>query len=128
MWRCRWTTSLPLSWRGGGEPQVVPSDEFPADLMGLDIGPVTRGRYQQSIEEARTIVWNGPMGVFEQEAYCQRLGEIVACGGQIELVLIRTIARTTAEDWVSVLSQAEIDALAERVRRKTRLPVARFYG
>jgi wyosine [tRNA(Phe)-imidazoG37] synthetase (radical SAM superfamily) len=69
-----------------------------------------------------------PLPLAEQEAYCQRLAEIVAAGGQIKLVQIYTVARPPAEGWVTPLSAAEIDALAELVRRRTGLPVAGFYG
>lgn len=64
----------------------------------------------------------------EQEAYCRQLGEIVAAGGRIKLVQIHTIARPPAEHWVTALSSAELDALGERVRRRTGLPVATFAG
>ena len=64
----------------------------------------------------------------EQQAYCARLGEILAGGGQIKLVQLHTIARPPAEPWVTALSNAEVDALADRVRRQTGLPVATFYG
>jgi len=49
--------------------QVVAADAIPADQMGLDIGPESAARFAASITEARTIFWNGPMGVFEQEPY-----------------------------------------------------------
>ena len=45
--------------------KTVPSNEIPADMMGMDIGPKTIELYQKAIAEAKTIVWNGPMGVFE---------------------------------------------------------------
>lgn len=64
----------------------------------------------------------------EQQAYCGRLTEILAAGGQIKLVQIHTIARPPAEAWVAALSDAEVDGLAEYVRRQTGLPVAAFYG
>lgn len=63
----------------------------------------------------------------EQEAYCRRLGEIIAAGGRIKLVQIHTLARPPAEPWVTALSDAELDALAELVRKRTNLPVATFY-
>ena len=44
---------------------IVGREEIPADLMGLDIGPATCALFQTEIERARTIYWNGPMGVFE---------------------------------------------------------------
>ncbi len=47
------------------ETNVVPSMEIPADMMGLDIGPKTRALYADKIKSAKTVIWNGPMGVFE---------------------------------------------------------------
>jgi len=44
---------------------VVPSDAIPADQMGLDIGPKTAELYAEAVKTAKTVVWNGPMGVFE---------------------------------------------------------------
>ncbi len=64
----------------------------------------------------------------EQDAYCDRLNEITACGGRIKLVQVYTVARPPAERSVSALSNAEVDALADRVRRRTGLEVAAFYG
>ncbi len=49
------------------EPEVV--SELRDDLMGLDIGPKTRERYRQVLLDSKTIFWNGPMGVFEWEAF-----------------------------------------------------------
>lgn len=45
--------------------QVVNSDEIPADKMGLDIGPKTMELFADAVKAAKTVVWNGPMGVFE---------------------------------------------------------------
>ena len=42
-----------------------PSMQIPADMMGLDIGPETRKLYADKIKSAKTVIWNGPMGVFE---------------------------------------------------------------
>lgn len=44
---------------------VVPSDAIPADMMGLDIGTATAEKYADAVKTAKTVVWNGPMGVFE---------------------------------------------------------------
>jgi len=49
--------------------QVVPADAIPADQMGLDIGPESAARFAASITEARTVFWNGPMGMFELAPY-----------------------------------------------------------
>ena len=44
---------------------VVDSDKIPADKMGMDIGPKTIALYSDAVKNAKTVVWNGPMGVFE---------------------------------------------------------------
>ena len=45
--------------------KYVPSSEIPADMEGLDIGPKTQELFANAAKEAKTVVWNGPMGVFE---------------------------------------------------------------
>ena len=50
---------------------TVDVDAIPADMMGLDIGPKTVELYAQAIAKAKTVFWNGPMGVFEMEAYAE---------------------------------------------------------
>ncbi len=45
--------------------EVVDSKAIPADMMGLDIGPKTAELYADAVKSAKTVVWNGPMGVFE---------------------------------------------------------------
>jgi phosphoglycerate kinase len=47
------------------EVEFVPSNAIPADKMGLDIGPKTAELYAEAVKSAKTVVWNGPMGVFE---------------------------------------------------------------
>lgn len=51
--------------------QVVPVEHMSAGWMGLDIGPTTRMLYADKIRTAKTVVWNGPMGVFEMEAFAE---------------------------------------------------------
>ena len=50
------------------EVSIVPSNEIPADKSGLDIGPLTQVLFADAILGAKTVFWNGPMGVFEIEA------------------------------------------------------------
>lgn len=56
--------------------KVVDSKSMPADQMGLDIGPKTIEAYKAEIAKAKTIVWNGPMGVFEMPAFAKGTLEI----------------------------------------------------
>jgi phosphoglycerate kinase len=51
------------------EPTVVPADGIPADQLGLDIGPESGRAFAAALADARTVFWNGPMGVFEFEAF-----------------------------------------------------------
>ncbi len=51
--------------------KVVPADAIPADWEGLDSGPETRQRYAEIIAAAGTVVWNGPMGVFEMPPFAE---------------------------------------------------------
>lgn len=52
-------------FKNDAEHKVVPMDCIPAEWMGLDIGPATVELFSKEIAAARTVVWNGPMGVFE---------------------------------------------------------------
>ena len=47
------------------EVQIADADKIPADMMSLDIGPKTAELYADAVKSAKTVVWNGPMGVFE---------------------------------------------------------------
>ena len=47
------------------ETKVFDSDKIPADRMGMDIGPKTRALYAEAVASAKSVIWNGPMGVFE---------------------------------------------------------------
>ena len=53
------------------ETVIYPSNEIPADRMGLDVGPKTRELFAEAAKTAKTVVWNGPMGVFENPTLAQ---------------------------------------------------------
>ncbi len=59
------------------EVQVVDADKIPADMMGLDIGPKTMELFANEAKNAKTVVWNGPMGVFENPTL--KKGTIAVC-------------------------------------------------
>ena len=50
---------------GPVDVETVPADKIPADKMGLDIGEKTRELFADTVKSAKTVIWNGPMGVFE---------------------------------------------------------------
>jgi wyosine [tRNA(Phe)-imidazoG37] synthetase (radical SAM superfamily) len=64
----------------------------------------------------------------ELEAFCDRLNEITTAGGKLKLVQIYTVARRPAESFVLPLTNAEVDAIVELVKRRTGLPVLAYYG
>jgi phosphoglycerate kinase len=55
----------------GAEIRVTDGDAVPEGWMGLDIGPRTRELFARSLAGSRTVVWNGPMGVFETSAFAE---------------------------------------------------------
>ena len=59
------------------EVSVVDSDKIPADMMGLDIGPKTMELFAEAAKTAKTVVWNGPMGVFENPVL--KKGTVAVC-------------------------------------------------
>ena len=51
------------------ETKIVTYQEIPPDWMGLDIGPASAKLFSEAIQDAKTIIWNGPMGAFEVDAF-----------------------------------------------------------
>ena len=58
--------------------QVVPTNAIPADWMGLDIGPETTARFVDAVLTSKTVLWNGPMGVFEMAAFANGTNAVAA--------------------------------------------------
>ncbi|MCR9244087.1 MAG: phosphoglycerate kinase [bacterium] len=85
------------------EPSVH-EDEIPDGLMGLDIGPATVARYVAALDGARSIAWNGPMGVFEMDAFCKGT-EAVA----------QAVAKATAAGAFTVVGGGDSVAAAEKL-------------
>ncbi|WP_426751117.1 phosphoglycerate kinase [Myxococcus sp. Y35] len=75
---------LPVDHIVGTEPtenspaKETPDNAIPADMMGLDIGPKTRAIYAQHIRDAKTVVWNGPMGLFEVPKFAEGTRSVAA--------------------------------------------------
>jgi phosphoglycerate kinase len=53
----------------GVETKIVPMQEIPSGWRGLDIGPASVKLFSEALQDAKTILWNGPMGVFEIDAF-----------------------------------------------------------
>lgn len=64
-------------------PTVVDADKMPADQMGLDIGPKSIAEFKEALKDAKTVVWNGPMGVFEFPAFAT--GTLEVCKAITEI-------------------------------------------
>jgi phosphoglycerate kinase len=105
----------------GAEAKVVPYDALPDGWLGLDIGPKTRELFAQRISQARTIFWNGPMGVFEWPRFAEgtkAVAEAVASSHGYSVVGGADSARALAElgladevSWLSTGGGAALELL-----------------
>ncbi|HEV7501973.1 MAG TPA: phosphoglycerate kinase [Vicinamibacteria bacterium] len=59
------------AFKADAEHKVLPAQEVPDGWMGLDIGPITRRAYSEGVRDAKVVVWNGPLGVFEMKAFAE---------------------------------------------------------
>ena len=69
--------------------EIFDADKIPADMMGMDIGPKTVELYRAEIAAAKTVVWNGPMGVFEKpkfEAGTRAIAEVLAESDAVTII------------------------------------------
>ncbi len=70
------------------ETWVVDTDSIPADKMGMDIGPKTQALYAEAVKSAKTVVWNGPMGVFENPVLAAGTKSVAAALAETEATTI----------------------------------------
>jgi phosphoglycerate kinase len=87
--------------------QIVPKDGIPAGWMGVDIGPQTVEAFSRAISAAKTVVWNGPMGVFEIAPFAQGTTAIAVAVASSQATTI-----VGGGDTVAAVNQAGI---AERI-------------
>jgi phosphoglycerate kinase len=103
------------------ESRVVPWDEVPDGWLGLDIGPATRERFASQVREARTVFWNGPMGVFEWPRFAEgtkAVAEAVAAadahtvvGGGDSVRAVEELDVGERIDWISTGGGASLELL-----------------
>ena len=70
------------------QPHITEGRDIPADCIGLDIGPKTRELFANAIRESKTIVWNGPMGVFEFENFANGTKAIAQAMADVDATTI----------------------------------------
>jgi len=84
--------------------RVVPVDAIPPDMMAVDIGPATRAQFESRIAEGGTVVWNGPMGVYEVEAFSEGTNAVA-----------RAMARASSMGAVTVVGGGDSAAAVTRL-------------
>lgn len=67
---------------------VYAVDSIPEDRMGMDIGPETVKKYTEALKSAKTVVWNGPMGVFEMDTFAAGTKAIAECLAKIDATTV----------------------------------------
>jgi phosphoglycerate kinase len=103
------------------EAKVVPYDDLPEGWLGLDIGPETREAFAATIAEAKTVFWNGPMGVFEWPRFAEgtrAVAEAVAksfaftvVGGADSVRALTEMGLVNEVDWASTGGGASLELL-----------------
>ena len=109
------------SFAADAESRVSPYDDLPDGWLGLDIGPDSRARFGELIRGAKTVFWNGPMGVFEWEPFAggtKAVAEAVAAvegytvvGGGDSVRAISELSLDDDVDWVSTGGGASLELL-----------------
>jgi phosphoglycerate kinase len=103
------------------ESRVCPYDDLPDGWLGLDVGPRTREQFAAAIAGARTIFWNGPMGVFEWPRFgegTKAVAEAVAAsdafsvvGGADSIRALNELGLTERVSWASTGGGASLELL-----------------
>jgi phosphoglycerate kinase len=102
---------LTASIESGAIAQVANAYPFPAELMGVDIGPRTVAAYAEIIGKAKTVFWNGPLGVFETPAFAEgtmHIARAVAASSAVTIIgggdSIAAVAKAGVSDKISHIS------------------------
>ena len=128
--KCGVRIVLPLDHLAADRPEagartaIVPADAFPDDLLGVDIGPDTAALYGKQIAAGRTVFWNGPMGIFEIDAFSRGTMTVAAAlaastgttvvGGGDSVAALRRAGKLDAVTHVSTGGGASLEFLEGR--------------
>jgi phosphoglycerate kinase len=109
------------AFEADAETQVAPYDELPGGWLGLDIGPETREDFGRRLRAAKTVFWNGPMGVFEwprfaagTKAVAEAVAEVdgfTVVGGADSVRALREAGLADRVSWVSTGGGASLELL-----------------
>lgn len=110
------------AFEGWTDVKTVDVDSIPSDYQGLDVGPKTRELFASEISKAKMIFWNGPMGVFEQEAFqkgtvavCEAIaaleGSFTVCGGGDSAAAIKQFGYVSRFSHVSTGGGASLEMI-----------------
>jgi phosphoglycerate kinase len=109
------------AFEADAESQVVPYDALPDGWLGLDVGPETRADFRDRILGAKTVFWNGPMGVFEwprfadgTKAVAEAVAEVdgyTVVGGADSARALHEVGLAERVDWVSTGGGASLELL-----------------
>jgi 3-phosphoglycerate kinase len=91
-------------------PVAVDGQDLPDNLMGLDVGPKTLEKYREALAKAKTIVWNGPVGVFEFDAFAKGTEE-----------LAKLVAGATGRGVITVVGGGDSVAAVNKFRLADRM-------
>ena len=90
--------------------QIVDINNIPADWMGLDVGPKTIADIQEGLSDCKTVIWNGPMGVFEFDAFAKGTNAIAT-----------TLAKLTSKGCITIIGGGDSVAAVEKAGLATRM-------
>ena len=115
------TTSLDA----GSPVKIVPAGEIPDGWEGVDVGPETRKKFSEALQGAKTVVWNGPLGVFEQPRFAEgskavaqalaTLGATTVIGGGDSAACVQQLGLASKMSHISTGGGASLEFLEGKV-------------
>ena len=110
-----------VAFEADAESRVVPYDSLPEGWLGLDIGPDTRRSFAEAIRRARTVFWNGPMGVFEWPRFAEGTNAVARAvanadaytvvGGGDSVRAVQDLGLADRVSWISTGGGAALELL-----------------